>query len=211
MKNFAQMPTGSRFVAGNMISGVKDGHDAFAKWLDFMRSVTDDELHSQGGGVGFDGIADAHKVSIVRNGDLIKTEMYLDIEGLNSKATDGDIIGDAGTGEAWFAQITAARNGTIYRAIMHCIELPTGGDPNISLFEAVEATGVEDTLITDLDETLLLNSQSDGTDWIAGDDIDLATMPTADRYLYLVQGDASGTTATYTAGIFWLEFWGITV
>ncbi len=42
MKNFPQLPTGSRFVAGNMISGVKDGHDCFAKWVDFMRSFTND-------------------------------------------------------------------------------------------------------------------------------------------------------------------------
>ena len=51
MKNFPQLPAGSRFVASNMISGVKDGHDAFLKWNDFMRSITDDSLHSQSGGV----------------------------------------------------------------------------------------------------------------------------------------------------------------
>ena len=212
MKNFPQLPAGSRFVASNMISGVKDGHDAFLKWNDFMRSITDDSLHSQSGGVGFDGVTDVvHKVSIVRNGDLIKTEIYLDITGLNSKNTDGDIIGDDGTGEAWFAQITDAVNGAVYKGRMNCIELPATGDPNIALWSAVEATGVEDTLITLLDETELLQSQGDGTDWAAGDEVAIAVTPPADEYLYLVQGDATGTTGTYTAGIFLIELWGITV
>lgn len=212
MRNYTQLPAGTRFTTASKshISGARNGHDVFLPWVDIMRSITDDDLHSQSGGVGFDGIAEAHKVAIVRNGDLIKTDVYLDLTGLNSKNTDNDIIGDDGTGAAWFMQITAARNGTIYRAIMHCIELPEGGDPGIALWEATEATGVEDTLITLLTETELLTSQGDGTDWAAGDDIDLATLPSADKYLYLV-GDGAGTDATYTAGIFWLEFWGITV
>lgn len=209
MKNFPQLPAGARFSSGHMISGVKDGHDAFMKWDDFVRSITNDSLHTQSGGAGFDGIAEAHSVSIVRNGTgLIKTDVYLDITDLNSKATDLDIIGQTASGEAWFMQLTAARNGVIFKAIMHCLEIPAGGDPDIDLYEAVEATGIEDSIITDLDETVLLTSQGDATDWATGDDIDFATLPTADEYLYLVQGDATGTTGTYTGGIFWLEFWG---
>lgn len=214
MRNYTQLPAGSRFSTASKahVSGAFRGHDVFLPWADFMRSVTDDSLHSQSGGVGFDGIAEAHKVSIVRNGDLIKTEIYLDITDLNSKAADDDIIGQTADGEAWFAQITAARNGTIYKGKISCIEVPTGGDPNIALWAADEATGVEDTDITDLTETELEESHGDGTDWLAGDEIDIDdALPTADQYLYLVQGDGSGTTATYTAGIFLIEFWGITV
>ena len=91
---------------------------------------------------------------------------------------------------------------------MRRIALPATGDPNIALWEAVESTGVEDTLITLLDETELLQSQNDGTDWAAGDSFALSAIPTMGEYLYLVQGDATGTTGTYTAGQFWLEFWG---
>ncbi len=166
------------------------------------------EKNAMSGGVGFEGIAETYVATVTTLGQMIKTDIWVDITGLNSQAQDLDIIGDDGTGVAWFAQLTAAKNGVIYKAWMSCLELPAGGDPNISLYEAVEATGVEDTLISALDETLLLNSQSDGTDWAAGDTFLLAAMPTADKYLYLVQGDGTGTNATYTAGRFHFEFWG---
>ena len=159
-------------------------------------------------GVGIEGIALVYSTSILRIGKLIKTELFIDLTGLNSKATDGDIIGLDGSGEAWIVQLTEELNGTVYKAQMSCIELPTNGDPNIALWEAVESTGVEDTLITLLDETELLQSQNDGTDWAAGDSFALSAIPTMGEYLYLVQGDATGTTGTYTGGQFWLEFWG---
>ena len=159
-------------------------------------------------GVGIEGIALVYSTSILRIGKLIKTEIFIDLTGLNSQAQDLDIIGDNGTGEAWIAQLTEELHGTIYKAQMSCFELPATGDPNIALWEAVESTGVEDTLITILDETELLQSQNDGTDWAAGDSFALSAIPTMGEYLYLVQGDATGTTGTYTAGQFWLEFWG---
>ena len=179
----------------------------------FPGDLTIDGLSSLEGnvlsaGVGIEGIALVYSTSILRIGKLIKTELFIDLTGLNSKATDGDIIGLDGSGEAWIVQLTEELNGTVYKAQMSCIELPATGDPNIALWEAVESTGVEDTLITLLDETELLQSQNDGTDWAAGDSFALSAIPTMGEYLYLVQGDATGTTGTYTAGQFWLEFWG---
>ena len=179
----------------------------------FPGDLTIDGLSSLEGnvlsaGVGIEGIALVYSTSILRIGKLIKTELFIDLTGLNSKATDGDIIGLDGSGEAWIVQLTEELNGTVYKAQMSCIELPATGDPNIALWEAVESTGVEDTLITILDETELLQSQNDGTDWAAGDSFALSAIPTMGEYLYLVQGDATGTTGTYTAGQFWLEFWG---
>ena len=179
----------------------------------FPGDLTIDGLSSLEGnvlsaGVGIEGIALVYSTSILRIGKLIKTELFIDITGLNSQAQDGDIIGDDGTGEAWIVQLTEELNGTGYKAQMSCIELPATGDPNIALWEAVESTGVEDTLITILDETELLQSQNDGTDWAAGDSFALSAIPTMGEYLYLVQGDATGTTGTYTGGQFWLEFWG---
>ena len=159
-------------------------------------------------GAGIEGIALVYSTSILRIGKLIKTEIFIDLTGLNSQAQDLDIIGDDGTGEAWIAQLTEELNGTIYKAQMSCFELPATGDPNIDLYEAVESTGVEDTLISALDETVLLTSQSDGSDWASGDSFAHAAITTAGEYLYLVQGDATGTDGTYTAGQFWLEFWG---
>ncbi len=138
------------------------------------------------------------------------TRLYIDLTGLNSAALDDDIIGVPAGGAAHIGQVTAAANGTVHTALMKCLELPAGGDPNVALWSADEATGAHDTLITTLTETELLTSQGDGTDWAAGDSIALATLPAADQWLYLVQGDGTGTNGTYTAGIFLIEFTGTT-
>ncbi len=160
-------------------------------------------------GAGILGIAELYESTITTLGRTIKTDIWIDITGLNSQATDDDIIGDDGTGEAWIAALTTAVNGTIYKGWMTCAELPAGGDPNVALWEAEEATGVEDTQISALtNQTELLQSQNDGTDWATGDSFALSTLPTAGEYIYLVQGDGSGTNGTYSAGRFHLEFWG---
>lgn len=147
--------------------------------------------------------------SVERVGGIIHTTIIVDLTGLNSKATDKDIIGVVGANPAHMGKITVARNGTIFMGTMRCIEVPAVGDENIALWSAVESSGSEDDLITDLDETLLLDSQGDGTDWAAGDVIDIPVFPVANDYLYLAQGDPTGTTATYTGGKFILEFWGV--
>lgn len=207
MKNFTVLPPGARFVAGNMISGVKDGHDCFMKWNEFVLSLQKDALRFPVGGSGFDGEADGYAASVHRVGNLVKTEVYMDIDGLVSINSDNDIIGANDAANCWFAHITDAVNGSIYKARMRCLEVPTGGGPDIAIWEAVEATGVENASITGLDETELLQSQGDSTAWEIDDDIKFATLPSADRYLYMVV-DGTGTDGTFTAGIFFMELWG---
>ncbi len=215
MKNFPQMPAGSRFVDGNMISGVKNGHDAFAEWSDFMKSIMDNATHKLAveAGVGITGTAEAYGTGVYRFGSgLIKTEILIDITDLTSSTTDDDIIGADGAGVAHLGQITAARNGTIYKGLMTCLEIPATGDLSIALWAADTGTGVEDTSITaQTNQNELEQSQGDGTDWAAGDAIVIADgLPTADQYLYLVV-DGSGSPGKYTSGKFLIEFWGFAV
>ena len=153
-------------------------------------------------GVGITGAADNFASKVEKIGTLFKTTIVIDIDGLNCGGTAGDIIGDDGTGVAHLGQITAARSGTIFAGTVTCIEAPTGGDPDIDLWSAVEDTGVEDTAISALDETQLCNSG----DLAAGSVIPLTAYPAADEYLYLVCGVS--TDATYTAGIVCIELWG---
>lgn len=148
------------------------------------------------------GTGTIQKSAVSRQGDLIETKIVIDITGLNCGGTAGDIIGDDGTGAAFLCQITAATNGTIYAGKMKCLEVPAGGDPDIDLFAADEATGVEDTAIGDLTETKLVDSG----DLTLGSDEILTAYPTADQYLYLACGTA--TDATYTAGIIEITLYG---
>jgi hypothetical protein len=152
-------------------------------------------------GVGITGAATSFVTSVDKIGSLIKTTILIDLTGLNSGGTADDIIGDDGTGVAHLGQITAAVNGTVIAGRLTCLETPATGDDDIDVYSATEATGVEDTLITALTQTQLCNSG----DLIAGSVV-AVTAPAADQYLYLVGG--TGGSATYTAGILLLEFWG---
>ena len=106
----------------------------------------------------------------------------MDLTGLRSTAA-GDIIGKDGDGVAYIGQVTTANSGTVFGVTMLCLETPAGGDPDINLHSATEATGVEDTPISDLTETLIINSGDLAAgSLVAGGDI------AADQYLYLTAG-----------------------
>jgi hypothetical protein len=142
--------------------------------------------------------------SAIRQGDIFYTRILIDLTGLNSEAA-GDIIGVNGSSNAaHIGQITAATNGTILAGQITCYEVPAGGDPDIDLYYATEATGTEGSAIADLTETQVTN----GGDHALGDvDVFLTgVVPAADSYLYLV--DQGGTSATYTAGRLLIEMWG---
>lgn len=137
---------------------------------------------------------------------MVVTEILIDLTGLNSKNTDLDIIGVDGTSNpCHIGQITAAQNGAIFGGTMRCLEVPAGGDPNIALYSATEGTGVEDALVSSLTETLLFDPNAD---WTIDMNRSLTGVPAADEYLYLAQGDATGTDATYTAGKFLITLYG---
>lgn len=144
--------------------------------------------------------------SVRRVGNLIKTEILLDITGAKSVATDHDIIGN--TGVCHFGQITAAVNGTILCGQMTCLEVPVGGADDIDLYMSSAATGAYDA-----DGTALANAASlitKGGAWAlsAPGAATAFTAPvTANYYLYLLSGEAAA--GTYTAGKFLIELWGL--
>lgn len=148
------------------------------------------------------GTGTVYKSSVQRIGSIIKSSILIDLTGLNSGGTAGDVIGVNGAGAAFLGQITAERNGTILGGIMTCLETPATGDNDIDLYSADEATGVEDTAISALVETQLINS---GVATAGATDA-LTAVPAANQYLYLV--GQTGTSATYTAGIFLIELYG---
>lgn len=152
------------------------------------------------------GTGTIYKSSVEEAGGIIRTSILLDLTGLDSAATLGDIIGVDDTGVAHLGQITAARNGTILGGRVICLETPAGGEVDIDLYSATENTGVEDTAIGDLTETALLAAAAD---WAANDVKTLSAVPAADEYLYLTVGTSSTPTAgTYTAGKFLIELEG---
>ncbi len=142
--------------------------------------------------------------SVQKIGGLFKTEILIDLTGLNDGGTAGDIIGkDGAAANCHIGQITAAVNGTIIAGKIEGHEAPAGGDPDINLYSAAESTGVQDAAITGLDETLLVNAG----DMTAASVVNLTAWPAANEYLYLVCG--TSTDGDYTAGRCLITLWGV--
>jgi hypothetical protein len=144
------------------------------------------------------GTGTVYETSVARNNGIVTTSIMLDLTGLQSGGTAGDIIGINGAGVAYIAQVTTANNGVVFGVRMTCYELPVGGDTDIDLYSATEGTGVEDVAISTLTETQIINS---GT--LALGSAVFGTDIAANQYLYLVgQGTAN---AAYTAGRLLIE------
>lgn len=189
--------------SGSVIEGVaQETVTADGDIIEVLPVVREVEGVANTAGVGITGTATAWATSVEKSGGIVKTTMLIDLTGLNSGGAADDIIGADGAGVAHLGQITAAVNGTIVAGQLTCLETPAGGDDDIDVHSATEATGVEDTAISALTETKLCNSG----DLTAGSVVALVA-PAANQYLYLT-GGTGDKDATYTAGILLLEFWG---
>ena len=162
-------------------------------------------MQNMSAGSGFSNGSSIYKANVTYAGDLIKTEILVDLTDLNSGDADGDIIGKVGTANCHIGQITAALNGTIIAGHLECFETPTGGEPDIDVYTATVATGTEDAAITSLTETAVLNAAADWTSLLAPKGF--TTVPPANGYLYLV-GSGGGTDGVYDAGKFILKMYG---
>ena len=143
-----------------------------------------------------------YRADVQKLGNIFHTRILIDLTGLASSGS-GDIIGKAATANSHIGQITAAVNGTVLSGKLTCMEAPAGGDPDINLWYADEATGTEDAAITGLTNQVQM---CDSGDLALGSVISIPTPPAADKYMYMVTGAA--TDANYTAGKILIEFFG---
>lgn len=157
-------------------------------------------------GSGFTGTGSVYLAYVENVGPLVKTTIFVDLTGLNSSAA-ADIIGGNGLANCHIGQITTEINGQIFKGSMSCAETPLTGEPDIDVYSATEATGTEDAAISGLAETAILDAAAD---WTKGVTKNFTGNVVADQYLYLV-GSGGGTDATYTAGQFVIELWGVRV
>lgn len=140
-----------------------------------------------------------------RNGTLVRTHIVVDLTGLVGSATDLDIIGNTGgAASAHMGQLTTALNGTLIGGSVTCLEVPAGGTNDIDFYSATVSTGAQDGLVTDLTETALITS---GGAWTSGATKGMTALPTANDYLYICNGAASG--GTFSAGKFLIQFYGL--
>ena len=173
---------------------------------DLLRSLVDDKVadHPIAGPGITDGSGTVYRSSVHRRGDIIVTQILLDLTGLKSATSDLDIIGEAAAGDdAHLGQITIAINGTILGGKMICLEAPLSLT-DIDLYSATVSSGQHEDGIAALDERALVTK---GGAWAIDSVEALTLLPRANDYLYLVNG-AGDTADDFTAGKFLIELYG---
>ena len=139
-------------------------------------------------------------------GPLLKTTIYINLKGLKSGASAGDIIGVNGAANCHLGQVTTARNGKVFRASVSCLTIPATGEPDIDIATGTVATGTQDAAASGLTGYVLnLDHAADFT--AVGQTLAFTTAPAPDTYLYLVASGGADT-AVYTAGELVIELWG---
>jgi len=137
---------------------------------------------------------------VEKNGNIIKTSIYIDLDGLGSSVTADDIVG-VGTDPAHIGQITAAQNGTIFAGQITTLETPTANLTNIDLASSATGTLAFSDPVTS--PTVLAN-----TGGVSVNTIDALTLfPAANDFLYIT----SATTVAVTeaaAGKLLIELYG---
>jgi len=145
------------------------------------------------------GIADAAiNTFVTKIGGDITTTILVDLHGgLASGGAANDVIGtDGGAANAYIAELTSAVNGIPYLIEFACLEVPTGGDPDINLVCSATGTTAENAGTTS--GTVLLNNGDLTLGFYAEADGGSTLAALSKKFLYLTCGDA--TDAAYTAG-----------
>ena len=162
------------------------------------------EVMSAGAGITA-GSGTVIKYGVLRVGKIITTQIFIELTGLSSGSDADDIIGVAGASGCSIGQVTTAINGTITAGTIQCLEIPAGGSDQVDLWYADNNAGVEDAAVTTLTSQVNLTNTADNTLGVSGGFIVDVVLP-ADKYLYLVCGDAGN--AVYTKGKYLITLYG---
>lgn len=185
----------------NILTGVT----ATAAELNQVDNSLASNLLTRGAGVD---TAESYAAGIHRCGTLITTRIVLDLTGMIGSATDLDIVGESAAASCHWGQITTAKSGTMIGGYVQCLEVPTpAGVDDLDFYSSDVSTGTQDVIITDAalgTETALVTS---GGAWTALQTKGMTALPTANDYLYIVCGEASG--GTFTAGKFLITLYGL--
>ena len=149
------------------------------------------------------------------NNGIIKTSIYLDMDGLIGAGGAKDVIGVVATANCHLGRIgDVSVCGTLFAGKMTCIETIAGGETDIDLYSSNVATGTENVAYDHADmgtETALLVGTAvwHGVGHATNNHVvqGFSAFPTSLDYLYMVKGGANST-SEYTAGKFLIELYG---
>lgn len=181
------------------------GLTATSAELNLLDTSVNGALMTAGAGVTA-GVGTIVKYGIERAGDIITTQILIDITGLQSGGANDDIFGDpVGAGaKSHFGQVTTAVNGVIWGGHVKCMETPAGCNVDVDFSAASVDSGAQDGDVTALANYAQLLNGGNQT----GNSIDqpLTAYPAPNYYLYLSGG--TFTDAVATAGRFLITLFG---
>ena len=180
--------TGNNIVASGTSTGTNNGS------LGTAATIFKVTPNAHGSGIADDAI----NTFVNKIGGIIYTTILIDLHGgLASGGTANDIIGtDGGAANAHIGELTTGVNGIPMEIEFSCLEVPTGGDPDINLNCSATATDAENAAVTS--GTNLFNNGDLTLGFYASADGGSTLAALTKKYLYLTTGDA--TEAAYTAG-----------
>ena len=133
---------------------------------------------------------------------IIITETKIDLTGLNSVATQDDVIGlSAGTPVAYIGKNVVSTNGVIYKSELICLETPVGGDDDVNVVENTSAILV----LGDAGGTAY---GVDGGDAVAGQTVEDLVQGLHDTYYFYLTAGTGNVAGKYTAGQFIFRTYG---
>jgi hypothetical protein len=183
------------------------GRGSLSSLEQVLRALVNDEVRDipvAGAGV-TSGSGTVYKSSVSERGGVITTRILVDLTGLQSADSDLDVIGVEDTAlPCHIGQITAAVNGTILGGTMQCLEA-FASLTDVGIYSAASGVLVYEDLITDEAAEVVIVTPI--VQAITGGAIPIAGVPTANHYLYMVNG-AADTPAAFTAGKFLLTLYG---
>ena len=141
-------------------------------------------------------------------GGTIVTTILIDLQGgYTGSATADRIIGTGVSANAYIAELTKEVNGIPILLEFGCVEVPTGGDPDINV--DISATGTTASGAAVASGTQMMNNGDLTLGYYNSVDSAATMAALSKKFIYLVQGAA--TNAAYTAGKIWIRITGMNV
>ena len=155
------------------------------------------------------GIADASINTFVNKvGGTITTTILIDLHGgFVGSAAANRIIGVGTSANSYIAELTKEVNGIPILLEFGCVEVPTGGDPDINV--DISATGTTASGAAVASGTQMMNNGDLTLGYYNSVDSAATMAALSKKFVYLVQGAA--TNAAYSAGKIWIRITGMNV
>jgi len=162
-------------------------------------------------GAGFTGSNSGATTTVAKINNEYVTTILVDIHDLIENGMNAKVIGEGSSDAAYLTKITSAVNGLIYKVEMSCVEVPAGSGATLD----IDLYGNTSSTLKEGDAAAGVAIITSGAVWAVGRRLEntagtALTDGLANYFLYLANGDFTGTGSdyTYTAGQFVIKLYG---